>query len=88
MAVVDARPLRASARERFRIRPTSALVGRGSVWGPWLLVTAAVVWGLISLRALTVGVPYLNDSSMHEQMVRFATQQLRAGHLPPTSWFP
>ncbi len=35
-----------------------------------------------------MSVPYLNDSSMHEQMVRFATAQLRAGHLPLTSWFP
>jgi hypothetical protein len=42
----------------------------------------------VSLRALTVRVAYLNDSSMHEQMVRFATAQLRAGHLPLTSWFP
>jgi hypothetical protein len=25
---------------------------------------------------------------MHEQMVRFATARLRAGHLPLTSWFP
>jgi hypothetical protein len=54
----------------------------------WSVVAAAVVWGLVSLRALTIGVPYLNDSSMHEQMVRFATAQLRAGHLPLTSWFP
>ena len=42
----------------------------------------------MSLRALTLGVTYLNDSSLHEQMVRFATAQLRAGHLPLTSWFP
>jgi hypothetical protein len=55
---------------------------------PWLLVAAAVCWNLVSLRALTLRVPYLNDSSMHEQMVRFATSQLRAGHLPLTSWFP
>ncbi len=55
---------------------------------PWLLVAAAVVWNLISLRALTQGVAYLNDSSLHEQMVRFATTQLRAGHLPLTGWFP
>jgi hypothetical protein len=55
---------------------------------PWLVVAAAVCWNLVSLRALTIGVPYLNDSSMHEQMVRFATSQLRAGHLPLTSWFP
>ena len=31
---------------------------------------------------------YLDDSSVHEQMVRFATQQFRGGHLPLTSWFP
>jgi hypothetical protein len=53
----------------------------------WLLVAAAVCWTLVSLRALLTGVPYLNDSSMHEQMVRFATAQWRAGHLPLTSWF-
>jgi hypothetical protein len=58
------------------------------LWLPWLLVAAAVAWNLASLRALTRGVTYLNDSSLHEQMVRFATAQLRAGHLPLTSWFP
>ena len=42
----------------------------------------------MNLRALTLRVTYLNDSSLHEQMVRFATAQLRAGHLPLTSWFP
>jgi hypothetical protein len=55
---------------------------------PWLLVAAAVGWNLFSLRALTRAVAYLNDSSLHEQMVRFATVQLRAGHLPLSSWFP
>jgi hypothetical protein len=58
------------------------------VWWSWLLVAAAVGWNLVSLRALTLRVAYLNDSSLHEQMVRFATAQLRAGHLPLTSWFP
>jgi hypothetical protein len=57
-------------------------------WWPWSIVAAAVGWNLASLRALTFGVAYLNDSSLHEQMVRFATAQLRAGHLPLTSWFP
>ena len=42
----------------------------------------------MSLRAVTLAVPYLDDSSVHEQMVRFATAQLRAGHLPLRSWFP
>jgi len=58
------------------------------VWWPWSIVAAAVGWNLASLRALTSGVAYLNDSSLHEQMVRFATAQLRAGHLPLSSWFP
>jgi hypothetical protein len=53
-----------------------------------LLVAAAVVWNLVNLRAETVGVPYLDDSSIHEQMVRVATELIRGGHLPLTSWFP
>ena len=74
---------------RFAVRPPGGDGGgrTGSRW-PWLLVAVAVGWNLASLRALTLGVPYLNDSSLHEQMVRFATAQLRAGHLPLTSWFP
>ncbi len=59
----------------------------GARW-PWLLVAAAIGWNLVSLRALTLQVTYLNDSSLHAQMVRFATAQLRAGHLPLSSWFP
>ncbi|MFZ1996755.1 MAG: hypothetical protein WAU75_21755, partial [Solirubrobacteraceae bacterium] len=62
--------------------------GRTAARWPWLIVAAAVGWNLASLRALTLGVAYLNDSSLHEQMVRFATAQLRVGHLPLTSWFP
>ena len=55
---------------------------------PWLFVGLAVGWNLVNLRAETFGVSYLDDSSVHEQMVRFATAQFRAGHLPLTSWFP
>jgi Bacterial membrane protein YfhO len=69
-------------------RPPAGGGGRAAVWWPWSLVAAAVGWNLVSLRALTLPVAYLDDSSVHEQMVRFATQQLRAGHLPLTSWFP
>ncbi len=32
--------------------------------------------------------PYLDDSSLHQQMVRSAAERLRQGHLPLTSWFP
>ena len=53
-----------------------------------MLVLGAVAWNLASLRALTLSVAYLDDSSLHEQMVRFATAELRAGHLPLTGWFP
>jgi hypothetical protein len=73
---------------RVAVQPPTSARGRTASWFAWLTVAVAVLWGLVSLRALTVGVPYLNDSSLHEQMVRFATAQLRAGHLPLTSWFP
>src|SRR5579872_593681 len=88
MTAVDARPARASAIQRLAVRPPADCGGRAAARWPLLLVAAAVGWNLVSLRALTVGVSYLNDSSLHEQMVRFATAQLRAGHLPLTSWFP
>jgi hypothetical protein len=94
VTAADARPVRASAMARLAamvrlvVRPSGDFGDRTAVWWSWLIVAAAVGWNLESLRALTVGVAYLNDSSLHEQMVRFATAQLRAGHLPLTSWFP
>ncbi len=88
MTAVGAGPERAPASTRLAVRPPDEYGGRTASWWPRLLVAAAVGWNLVSLRALTIGVPYLNDSSMHEQMVRFATAQLHAGHLPLTSWFP
>jgi Bacterial membrane protein YfhO len=72
---------------RLAVRPPAHGGGRTAAWWPWSIVAAAVGWNLASLRALTLGVAYLNDSSLHEQMVRFATTQLRAGHLPLSSWF-
>jgi len=86
MTAVGARPERAPPIMPLAVRSGSE--GRTASRWPWLLVAAAVCWNLVSLRALRLSVPYLNDSSMHEQMVRFATLQLRAGHLPLTSWFP
>lgn len=73
---------------RLAVRPPADGGGRTAVWWPWPVVAAAVGWNLVNLRALTLNVAYFNDSTMHEQMVRFATAQLRAGHLPLTSWFP
>jgi hypothetical protein len=88
MTTVGVRREQAPPLTRLAVRPASGSGGRTASWLPWLLVAGAVGWNLVSLRALTAGVPYLNDSSLHEQMVRFATAQLRAGHLPLTSWFP
>jgi Bacterial membrane protein YfhO len=73
---------------RLAVRSPADGGGRTAAWWPWSIVAAAVGWNLANLRALTLGVAYLNDSTLHEQMVRFATAQLRAGHLPLTSWFP
>jgi hypothetical protein len=88
VTVDDARPARTSATGRLGTRPPRDGRGRVPAWWPWLLVATAVGWSLANLRALTLQVTYLDDSSLHEQMVRFATAQLRAGHLPLTSWFP
>ena len=56
--------------------------------GPWCIVTLSCIWGLVELRPELTAVPYLDDSSMHEQMVRFASSRFKEGHLPLTSWFP
>jgi len=60
----------------------------GAWIGPWTLVTLAVAWGLWELRPELRAVPYLDDSSLHQQMVRIAASRIRQGHLPLTSWFP
>ena len=57
-------------------------------YAPWVVVALTVLWGLFELRPVLRAVPYLDDSSIHEQMVRFAAARIRSGHLPQTSWFP
>jgi hypothetical protein len=57
-------------------------------FAPWTLVLIAVVWGLVELRPELTAVPYLDDSSIHQQMVRFASSRISQGHLPLTSWYP
>ncbi len=59
-----------------------------SWFGPWCLLAIAILWGLWELRPELRAVPYLDDSSIHEQMVRFAATRINEGHLPLTSWFP
>jgi hypothetical protein len=89
VTAAGARLARAPAAARLAVWPSDeGGGGQAGAWWPWSLVAAAVGWNLTNLRALTLGVTYLNDSTLHEQMVRFATAQLRAGHLPLTSWYP
>ncbi len=59
-----------------------------SRFGPWCIVAIASLWGLWELRPELRAVPYLDDSSLHQQMVRFAAARIKDGHLPLTSWFP
>ena len=56
----------------------------------WTKVTiaAVILWNMWWLRSTTDKVAYLNDSTMHESMVRFANQALDSFHLPMTQWYP
>ena len=47
-----------------------------------------ILWNLWQLRAEAAAVAYLNDSAMHESMVRFANQSLLNFHFPMTQWYP
>ena len=62
---------------------------RSAAWfGPWILVALSMAWGLWELRPELRAVPYLDDSSLHQQMVRSAAARISQGHLPLTSWWP
>ena len=55
---------------------------------PWVIVGLTVAWNLWNLRSALVQVAYLDDASMHEQMVRSALDAISSGQLPFRSWFP
>jgi hypothetical protein len=67
---------------------SSGFVRAARKHGPWAVATSIALWSMWSLRATLLPVAYLNDSSVHEQMVRFATRLIRTGKDPLTSWFP
>src|SRR5579859_1935470 len=81
-------------RARQSLLADDAGLSRGQPHGrrlekwPWTVVAATVAWSLWELRATVASVRYLDDSSVHEQMVRFAAARIAAGHDPLTSWFP
>ena len=55
---------------------------------PWVIVALTVAWNLWNLRSTLVPVAYLDDASMHEQMVRSAVHALSSAQLPLRTWFP
>jgi hypothetical protein len=55
---------------------------------PFALVGIAVLFGLIMLAAEVQDAWYLNDASVHESMVGWAADRIRAGHLPFDGWYP
>jgi Bacterial membrane protein YfhO len=81
-----------AATETLEVAPRPESAPRPPVpwdrFGPWVVVGLALAWGCWNLRSELTAVPYLDDSSIHQQMVRFASTRLAAGHLPQTSWFP
>jgi hypothetical protein len=52
-----------------------------------IALAAISVFQLWAARGTLQPAFYLNDSSMHEQMVRFATNALRHGHFPMSQWY-
>ncbi|MEI6709886.1 MAG: YfhO family protein [Actinomycetota bacterium] len=58
-----------------------------SWWVP-ILLTLQSCWALLVNRYSMVTVPPFNDSTMHQQMVTFATQSLQNFHLPLSQWYP
>src|ERR1019366_1455183 len=56
--------------------------------GSAVALAVVVLWGCFRWRSELTPVAYADDSSVHEQMVRFALGRFEAGHLPMTSWFP
>ncbi|HEY5025229.1 MAG TPA: hypothetical protein VII76_09650 [Acidimicrobiales bacterium] len=61
---------------------------RTSRVGAVVALAVVVAWGCLRWRSELVPVVYADDSSVHEQMVRFALHRFDGGHLPMTSWFP
>ncbi len=60
----------------------------GKRLGPLALVAIAVGFNLYVLRAEILPVLYLNDSSVHLSMVRWAVARMQEGHLPFDGWYP
>ena len=67
-------------------RPAGATTSRQ--WIALVPVVSTCIGSLILFRAELRPVAYLNDSSLHEEMVRVALADISSGHFPPATWFP
>jgi hypothetical protein len=72
---------------------SSARRARGRRWTdpkylPLYVVALPVLFGLIALWPEQRSVWYLNDATVHQSMVRWAADRMRAGHLPFDGWYP
>jgi hypothetical protein len=61
---------------------------RATRWAPLALVALAVAFNLWLLRAEILPVRQLNDSAVHQSMIRWALDRIREGHLPLDGWYP
>jgi hypothetical protein len=57
-------------------------------WVPLAIVALAVAFNLWVLRAEVLPVRQLNDSSVHQSMIRWALDRIQGGHLPFDGWYP
>ena len=57
-------------------------------WVPLAIVALAVGFNLWVLRAEVLPVRQLNDSSVHQSMIRWALDRIQSGHLPFDGWYP
>lgn len=55
---------------------------------PALLIAAVVGLNAWLFRGDLTDVNFMNDATLHEQMVRFATTSLSRFHFPMTQWYP
>jgi len=55
---------------------------------PLILVGVAVMYGLVALASEVRDAWYLNDAAVHESMVGWAADRIRAGQLPFDGWYP
>jgi Gpi18-like mannosyltransferase len=77
-----------SARALFAPPDADAPAGNGrGTWVPWAIVGLACAFGLLALRVELRPARTLNDTTFHEQMIRWASGQLQRGRLPLDGWF-